>query len=162
MKRFFTFVVLGFMLVETPARAQSSQPSKIPTAEVKAAFLKLLDRPKVSLDAKSQEIKSNAKGLTTEKVSFAVEARPDGSMERVPALVTKPDWAKPGEKLPAVLVLHGTGGSKEGNRSWLEQLANLGFLAIAGRAANPPILLRHLLGHLADSRLSGNPARRRP
>jgi dienelactone hydrolase len=33
--------------------------------------------------------------------------------------------------MPAVIVLHGTGGSKEGSRSWLEQLAHRGFVAIA-------------------------------
>jgi dienelactone hydrolase len=127
-----SLALLGLLLVASQTRSQDLlTTSSKPASEVRADFLKLLDRPRVALDAKSQEIKSNAKGLTTEKVSFAVEALPDGSMERVPALVVRPDWAKPGEKLPAVLVLHGTGGNKEGNRSWLEQLANRGFLAIA-------------------------------
>jgi dienelactone hydrolase len=127
-----SLALLGLLLVASQSRSQDLlTTSPKPASEVRADFLKLLDRPRVALAAKSQEIKSNAKGLTTEKVSFAVEALPDGSMERVPALVVRPDWAKPGEKLPAILVLHGTGGNKEGNRSWLEQLANRGFLAIA-------------------------------
>jgi dienelactone hydrolase len=128
MNRSLLLAAAAFVLVAAPARSQTSQPSRV---EVKAAFLKLLDRPKVPLDAKTQELKPPAKGVTGEHVSFAVEAHPDGSTERVPALVFKPDWAKPGQKLPAVLVLHGTGGNKESNRGWLVNLANRGFLAIA-------------------------------
>ena len=93
---------------------------------------------------------------------------------------------------PTVLVLHGTGGTKESQREWLDRLAGKGFLAVAidaryhgervgvrggarglrrrhhrrlaGQAgrAGAPLLLRHRLGHLADGRLSGDPPRRRP
>jgi dienelactone hydrolase len=128
MKRTLLLACSGLLLVAASARSQTSQPS---TTEVKASFLKLLDRPKVPLDPKIQELKSPAKGLSGEHVSFAVEAHADGSMERVPALIFRPESAKPGEKLPVVLVLHGTGGNKEGNRGWLVELANRGFLAIA-------------------------------
>jgi dipeptidyl aminopeptidase/acylaminoacyl peptidase len=127
-----SMALFGLVLVAAPARSQqplSTSPRS--PSEVRADFLKLLDRPRVPLDAKSQEIPSPNKALMTEKVSFAVEARPDGSMERVPALVVRPASSKPGEKLPVVIVLHGTGGTKEGNRSWLDTLANRGFLAVA-------------------------------
>jgi dienelactone hydrolase len=36
-----------------------------------------------------------------------------------------------GGKRPAVIVLHGTGGNKEGMRSWLTQFANLGMVGVA-------------------------------
>ena len=35
------------------------------------------------------------------------------------------------KRRPAVIVLHGTGGTKEGARSWLEELAAKGFIAVA-------------------------------
>lgn len=97
-------------------------------AEVKASFLKLLDRPRVPLDAKATT-SDTSRGLVVERVSFASEARPDGPAERVPALVVRP--AEDAKRHPAVIVLHGTGGSKEGSRSWLDELAARGFVAVA-------------------------------
>jgi dienelactone hydrolase len=124
-------VLLGLLLIESPARSQDvpSSPLK-PPAEVRVDFLKLLDRPRVPLDAKSRVVPP-IKGLPVEHVDFTTETRPDGTQERVPALVVRPEGLKPGETRPAVIVLHGTGGTKEGNRSWLERLAARGFVAIA-------------------------------
>ncbi len=124
-------IVLAAVLlasIANPARSQTSIPEP---AQVKADFLKLLDRPKVPLDPKSEVVKNASRSLVTEKASFATEARPDGSIERVPALLVKREATKPGTKLPVVIVLHGTGGNKEGSRPWLEALANRGFLAVA-------------------------------
>ena len=130
MKSTFPIALVGLLLLSPNAPAQSPPPPP-PVAEVKAAFLKLLDRPKVPLDARTIETQPPVRGVIREKVDFAVETRVDGSIERVPALVARPEVVRPGERLPAVVVLHGTGGSKEGNWSWLEQLARRGFLAIA-------------------------------
>lgn len=114
-----------------PARAPAATPS---AAEVKASFLKLLDRPKVPLDVKTAASSPDRKrGLVVEKVSFASEKKADGSVERVPVLVVRP---LPGNgadhrRRPAVIVLHGTGGSKEGVRSWLDELAGRGLIGVA-------------------------------
>ncbi len=132
MKKICFLALMALLLVATDPRAQSpAPPAATPAADVKAAFLRLLDRPRVPLDPRSHEVKAANRGVISERVDFAVEARPDGSFERVPALVLRPDWAKPGERFPAVIVLHGTGGRKEGSWPWLEQLAHRGFIAIA-------------------------------
>lgn len=131
MKRKLSPTFIGFLLVAYPAWSQDVSPASLKSpSEVKADFLKLLDRPKVPLDVKSRQ-DSPSGGRTVEHVDFATERHPDGTMERVPALVVRPEGSKPGERLPAVIVLHGTGGSKEGNRPWLDRLASRGFVAIA-------------------------------
>ena len=99
-----------------------------PPAEVKAAFLKLLDRPKVDLDVKVEQTKSSA-GLIEETLSLASEKKTDGSIERVPVLIVRPDSAK--GKLPAVIVLHGTGGNKESQRGFMVDLAKRGVIGVA-------------------------------
>ena len=132
MKQTLSLALIGLLLVAATPLARSVAPrSSMPPAEIKAAFLKLLDRPRVPLDIHSRGTKPPFRGVTSERVDFAVEARPDGTVERVPALIVRPEWAKPGEKMPAVLVLHGTGGRKEGTWPWLERLARRGFVAVA-------------------------------
>ena len=112
------------------ARAQeSTTPSYPPPAEVRAAFLKLLDRPKVDLDTQVQTIPGQEDGLVHEQLSFASERKADGQIERVPGLLVRP--AKSSGRLPAVIVLHGTGGNKEGQQGWLEKLAKQGIIGLA-------------------------------
>jgi dienelactone hydrolase len=120
--------LLLFLVVPTLLRADDSKPMYPPPADVRAAFHKLLDRPAVPLDVKVDE-KKTENGLTTERLSFASEKHADGKVERTPALVVRPE--KGDKKLPAVIVLHGTGGSKEGLRGWLTDLAKRGILGIA-------------------------------
>ncbi|WP_435009672.1 alpha/beta hydrolase family protein [Tundrisphaera lichenicola] len=123
---------IGMLLVAASPGAQTTPPqAPTPTAEVKAHFLALLDRPKVPLDPKTIEVKRGNRGVISERLDFASERRKDGSMERVPTLLVRPDWAKPGDRLPVVMVLHGTGGRKEGVWPWLEELAHAGFVAVA-------------------------------
>jgi dienelactone hydrolase len=114
-------------LLVAPGLAQT--PPDPPPSRVKADFLALLDRPRVPLDVRLDSPATNEGGLVVERLSFATEKKADGAVERVPALVVRPDKAE--EKQPAVLVLHGTGGSKEGVRAWLNDLARRGFVAIA-------------------------------
>jgi len=88
----------------------------------RAAFLKLIDRPRVPLAA---EAKTRADGdLAVEDVSFAAQAG-----DRVPALLfRRPDASG---RRPVVIVLHGTGGNKEGLAGRLRDLAKRGFIAVA-------------------------------
>ena len=96
--------------------------------EVRAGFLKLLDRPKVALDPKVDRSETKD-GLAVEHLSFATETKADGAIERVPTLLVRPEDAT--KRRPAVIVLHGTGGNKEGLRSGLDELARKGFVAVA-------------------------------
>lgn len=92
-------------------------------ARTRAAFLDLIDRPRVPL-APLSRAGVDAGGLMTEEVSFASE---DG--ERVPTLILK--RADAVGRQPAVIVLHGTGGSKSGMVPRLRELAASGFVAVA-------------------------------
>lgn len=103
-------------------------PSYPPPAEVRTAFLKLLDRPRVPLDVQVESTETDA-GLVTERLTFASERKASGEVERVPVLLVRPE--KPSGKLPAVIVLHGTGGNKESQRVWLVDLAKQGMVGLA-------------------------------
>ena len=112
-----------------PALAPALGDANTP-AEVKAAFLKLLDRPKVPLDIQSgPTVVEEETNLIFERQSFASEKKPDGTVERVPVLIVRP--AKQAGRRPAVIALHGTGGSKDGMRPWLVELAKRGIIGVA-------------------------------
>jgi dienelactone hydrolase len=104
-------------------------PDYPPPDKVKAAFLKLLDRPKVPLDVQAGSVSKLEDGLVLEHLSFASEKKADGSVERVPTIVVRPEIVK--GKLPAVIVLHGTGGSKDGMVGDLKKLAKRGIIGVA-------------------------------
>jgi dienelactone hydrolase len=111
-----------------PAQEKVTYP---PPAEVKAAFLKLLDRPRVLFNVKMAEAKKDDDGLVWERLTFATEKKGEDDFERVPLLLVRPE--KRTKKLPAVIVLHGTGGSKDGEnlRPWLLHLVKRGIVAVA-------------------------------
>jgi len=122
-------LALGLLLCLPVAyRAQESIPKYPPASEVKAAFLKLLDRPKVPLDAKVTSTKTEG-GLVVEHLTFVSEKKADGAEERVPVLLVRPE--KTGKKLPAVISLHGTGGNKDSQKKLLVELANKGIIGVA-------------------------------
>lgn len=100
-----------------------------PSREVKAAFLKQLDRPRLPLDVQTRKTETDADGLVSEFLSIASERKADGSVERVPLLVVRP--AKIKDRLPAVIVLHGTGGNKESQRDFLVDLARRRMIGVA-------------------------------
>jgi predicted esterase len=104
----------------------SAEPT--PT-EVRASFLKLLDRPRVPLDPRIDSTDRTRGGQFVEHLSFATEVRTDGAAERVPTLLIRPEDSS--RRRPAVIVLHGTGGTKEGSKGLLEGLAKRGFVAVA-------------------------------
>lgn len=114
--------LLALLLVAAPGQAAK------PPQEVKAAFLKLLDRPRVPLDSRAADARADD-GLVTERLSIASEKKRDGRVERVPILLVRPEKGE--GRRPAVVVLHGTGGTKESQRGWLEGLARQGMIGLA-------------------------------
>ncbi|MGH9721868.1 MAG: alpha/beta hydrolase family protein [Bryobacteraceae bacterium] len=88
------------------------------TAESREAFLKMIERPRVPLAA---EAKPSGE---FEAFSYAADAR-----QRAPGILIKPKSAN--GRLPVVIVLHGTGGNKEGQAGLLRELAGRGMLAVA-------------------------------
>lgn len=99
--------VCGILMFMSLARAQT------PDDSTRAAFLKMIARPRVPL----------APQVSGDTFSYAADAR-----QRVPGIMVRPEV--PGRH-PVVIVLHGTGGTKEGQLPVLRQLAAKGFLAVA-------------------------------
>ncbi len=94
-----------------------------PADSTRAAFLKLLDRPRVELAAEVRP-PTGTNGLRAVQFSFAAEAG-----VRVPGLLVKRSEAE--GRRPVVIVLHGTGGNKETQLPLLHDLAKRGFIAVA-------------------------------
>ncbi len=97
--------------------------SAVHGADTRTAFLQLIDRPRVPLaaEAAAPVVKN---GLAELAFTFSAEAG-----QRVPGLLLR-SAASTGRR-PAVIVLHGTGGNKEGQRTLMAELARDGFVAIA-------------------------------
>lgn len=121
-------LITSLMLSGVVGLVAREQPQYPPAADVKAAFLKQLDRPQVPLDPQVKKTEMDA-GRVTEVLSIASEKKADGSLERVPVLLMRP--AKQEGKLPAVIVLHGTGGNKEGMRTFMAELLKRGIIGVA-------------------------------
>ena len=124
----FTRLALLFVFA-TALTSASVAPAVEPPEKARAAFLKLLDRPKVPADVREEAKPVEKGGLVTTRWSFASEKKADGTVERVPVLMVAPAGKK--DKLPVMIVLHGTGGSKDGVASWLEDFAKQGVIGIA-------------------------------
>lgn len=92
-------------------------------ADSRTAFLKLIDRPRVSL-APERQAPVEKDGLVHAAFSFGVEAG-----QRVPGRLVKSP-AGSGRR-PVVIVLHGTGGTKESQLPFMIELARAGFIAVA-------------------------------
>ena len=125
--RWMLSLVLFF--VAQPTFRADEPPSYAPPSQVRAAFLKLLDRPKVPADASIEEAKTYSPGWILEHLSIASEKKADGTIERVPMLVLRP--AKNDKKLPAVIVLHGTGGNMQGQLGFMKELAARNIIGVA-------------------------------
>ncbi len=126
-----TALILGLLMLAAgnPLGAETPATKYPPPAEVKAALLKLLDRPRVPLNVKVEVTKTEPVEIVTEQLSFASEQRAGGDEERVPVLLVRPEHAD--AKLPCVIVLHGTGGNKESQRGFLVDLAKRGIMGVA-------------------------------
>jgi dienelactone hydrolase len=98
----------------------------LPSAQTdtRAAFLKMIDRPRVPPAPQTRALPDPEAGLSAQHVSIAVD-----SGGRMPALLVKRQGS-PG-RAPVVIVLHGTGGNKEGVAAHLARLARRGFVAVA-------------------------------
>ena len=121
--------LVACLLLAAPLAARADTPAGCPPpAEVRAAFLKLLDRPKVPADVK-EGVGIASGQLAYSQWSFASEKKADGTVERVPVLTVRPEKIE--GKLPVMIVLHGTGGSKEGVASWLEEFVRQGVVGVA-------------------------------
>ena len=130
LKHALALAMVGLLIV--PARPEARHPHDLPAptpAEVRANFLQLIDRPRARPDIQHHKIRPPYRNLSSERFDFASETRPDGTKERVPVLMVRPEGVT--GRLPVVIVLHGTGGKKEGMWNWLEHLAHRGFLAIS-------------------------------
>jgi dienelactone hydrolase len=127
-----TVVLVVAALLSSSARlgwAADSTGSYPPPAEVKAAFLKLLDRPRIAPDPRVTRTETLSSGFVAEYLTIATERKADGSIERVPLLLVRP--AKPAGRLPAVIALHGTGGNKGQLRGLLVEFAKRGLIGVA-------------------------------
>ncbi len=125
MRRWFVFIAIACL--GHPVAAQPTPDYPAPD-KVKAAFLKLLDRPRVPLDVKAGPT-TNVDDFVLEHLSFATEKKANGAIERVPTIVLRPAQIK--GKLPAVIVLHGTGGSKDKMVDTMKELARRGIIGVA-------------------------------
>ena len=108
----YTAVILASSLVALKAAPR----------EVRADFLKMIDRPHVPLAPEVKDM-PETDGLYQLHFSFAAE---EG--ERVPGVLIR--QASNGRK-PVVIALHGTGGKKESQIALLKVLSEKGFVAVA-------------------------------
>lgn len=92
-------------------------------AETRAAFLRVIDRPRVEL---APEVTTSAPTATSEMLLFSYAADAE---QRVPGYLLKPFGAT--GRRPVVIVLHGTGGKKESVLATAEALVKAGFIAVA-------------------------------
>lgn len=111
-------LVVLLVLLKISALAQKMAS----TDTTRQAFLQLVDHPRVPL-APAVKVLPATDGLRQEYITYASEAT-----QRVPGILLKRDDQK---RRPVVVVLHGTGGTKEGQLSLLKTLAHQGFITIA-------------------------------
>ncbi|MCE9560539.1 MAG: alpha/beta fold hydrolase [Planctomycetes bacterium] len=120
-------LLLSLLLATFASLATAAEP--LPPEKAKVALLKILDRPKVPADVREEAKAVEKGGLKYTRWTFASEKKADGTIERVPVLMVAPTEQK--GKLPAMIVLHGTGGNKDNVISWLEDFAKQGVVGIA-------------------------------
>ncbi len=119
---FFPSIVL--ISLSAMALAEDRPPRAIPEGRTpRERFLALIDRPRVPLNATEKETPT-ASGLR--EIAFQFDAEQG---QRVPGLILAEPPAK--KRRPVVIVLHGTGGSRESLRPLLEKLAKRGVIAVA-------------------------------
>ena len=114
--------LLAITLTPLAGLAQGAGGQQPTPAATRADFLRMLDRPRVPLDAEVKTL-PDAGGLTYEHFTVAAELG-----QRVPGILLKQAG---NARRPVVVVLHGTGGTKEGQLSLLKTLAGRGFVAVA-------------------------------
>ena len=88
----------------------------------RAAFVKLIERPKVPFTPQVTELPST-NGLVQFHFTFASDAQ-----QRVPGILVKQHSTL---RRPVIISLHGTGGTKESQLSLLTNVAAKGFIGVA-------------------------------
>jgi dienelactone hydrolase len=104
----------------------SETAGAVPTqtaGSIRADFLQVIGRLNAPLAPSSPSV-TDESGYTLERVSFAPEPG-----ERVPVLIVRK--GQPRGRQAVVIALHGTGGSKDGMRGFLQAYADLGFVGVA-------------------------------
>lgn len=117
-----------FLLLLIPAVFAQERPKPPTPQEAKKNFLALLDRPKIPADVKTHSEKVTTDNMVLEYLSIATEKKADGTIERLPILIARPN--KPG-KFPVMIVQHGTGGKKESLKNWLEAYVQRDVIAVS-------------------------------
>lgn len=111
-------MLAAVVLAAVPLFAQTSEDERI-----RAAFLKMIDRPRVALAAESRP-RVDAGIYRAERFTFASEAG-----ERVPGVFLKS--VRVTDRRPAIILLHGTGARKEDLLGSMRTLADRGFVTAA-------------------------------
>jgi predicted esterase len=106
-------ILIALCLTVTSVRAANSRQD----------FLKLINRPRVPLNPKVEEL-PGTNGLARYHFSFDSDAQ-----QRVPGFLIKSTDSH--GRRPVVIALHGTGGSKTNMLSMCRELAKRGFIAVA-------------------------------
>ena len=114
-------VLFGAVLVIAAAAAPHAQ--SVDAARIRAAFLTLIDRPRVALAVESRP-RPDSGFYRAEHFTFASEAG-----ERVPGIFLKSVRAT--GRQPVVIILHGTGARKEEQLALMRTLADRGFAVAA-------------------------------
>lgn len=121
--RFSLLVALALQCPVTMAQGQKTASRSADQAGTRAAFLKMIDRPRVALAPQHEVLEANG-SWERQRFTFAAEAG-----QRVPGILVK--RAGSTGRRPAVIALHGTGGNKESQEPLLKELAQRGFLGVA-------------------------------
>ncbi|MEO8429785.1 MAG: alpha/beta fold hydrolase [Verrucomicrobiota bacterium] len=105
--------------------AHSATTTSGDSTSTRAAFLHLIDRPRVPLKPEVRTL-SETNGTAKSHFTFASDTE-----QRVPGILLKP--IQSAGRSPAVIVLHGTGGNKDSDslRPYLEAFVNAGCVAVA-------------------------------
>ena len=99
-----------------------SAHSQSTSESTRSRFLKIIERPRVPLDPELRAGRAS-RGLIATQFTFAAEAH-----ERVPGIIIRPE--KAAGRRPVVILLHGTGDSKEGLLDLAGEFVSRGFVAV--------------------------------
>ncbi|MCF0057111.1 S9 family peptidase [Dyadobacter sp. CY356] len=114
-------LLLLFQFIKVNGQSLKSYPD----SKIEHDFLSLLARPVTK--PRPYTVTLDSDSVLTERGYFYSEEK-----EKVPFLINKPVVSQP-KKLPVVIVLHGTGGSKDNQdiKDLLYHFSKLGFMAVA-------------------------------
>jgi dienelactone hydrolase len=118
-----TSILVAALALPCSTDLHAQQPEQATSDALRARFLAVLERPRVPLAPSAANVTTES-GYTRELLSFFAERD-----ESVPVLVLRK--ADRTARQPVVIVLHGTGGSKEGTLPLLRTLVDRGFLAVS-------------------------------